>query len=66
MSEHRCETCRFWDTKRSRDALVEVRDCRRFPPTVLPGPNHGTVVPYRPRLWPTDWCGEYQPTERTP
>jgi hypothetical protein len=67
-----CETCRFWGRDRFGRALGgyncdgRVSDCRRRAPIEIDRARY----PGASRLWPEtkidDWCGEYDPTLRSP
>ncbi len=49
-----CSTC-AWGGVPDEDGLVE---CRRYPPEVYV-PSNGAVLQLRPRLHPSDGCGEH-------
>lgn len=49
-----CATC-IWGGRPDEDGLVE---CRRYPPELHSFPD-GTVVQLRPRMHPSDGCGEH-------
>jgi|SoiMethySBSTD1v2_1073268.scaffolds.fasta_scaffold41224_7 hypothetical protein len=71
--EYRCDGCRYFEPESAtvkgdmtgRGSAGDVGDCRRHPPTVLPGrqtSNIGGMSAPESR-WPHvhkgDWCGEW-------
>lgn len=55
-----CSTC-IWATLPDEDGLVE---CQRFPPETWVV-NDGSIIYTRPRLNPTNGCGEHAALEET-
>lgn len=55
MSEERCETCKFWTERKTRDGRPQSGPCRRYPPQWH---DEQLDVPYTEAA---DWCGEYRP-----
>lgn len=51
-----CSSCRFWIGDKEK-----LRDCRRFPPTLLPyGVHPGVFVHRIPQTSHDHYCGEYK------
>lgn len=61
----KCKTCRFFSQDKNRDGITDtdIADgeglCRRHAPRAAAG-DHGEWFPDFPRVYDTDWCGEWQ------
>lgn len=58
-----CATCRFSHSRPARNPRArdkEIVTCRRWPPQADSAPWGGQARAVFPRVFPEDWCGEWQ------
>ncbi len=57
-----CSGCKYWEGY-NLDDFSDYGDCRRYPPKMTTGDKEKgelDVIPLHPRVYFSDWCGEFK------